>query len=284
MALANGIQGIWADELMDRWEAEAVFPNLVSRKYEGNASKGNVVHLTGVVSPTVKNYKTGAVDNGAGGTIARTTKPDAVNDTGVDLLIDQEKSIDFKVQDIESVQSGGILKVRDYTDAAGDALATDSDAFIAALLATGGTAMTAAACTTGAQAWDQIVEARKLLQKAKVPAANRNLAINPEFEALLLTAASKITGFDTSGDTNGLRNATIGNILGFRTVSALNIPDAGGKPRFIAFHQNAAAYVSQLDSIESMRDNDSIADRVRGLHVYGGKVVKPLGVRVFTAS
>jgi hypothetical protein len=42
--------------------------------------------------------------------------------------------------------------------------------------------------------------------------------------------------------------------------------------------------VSQLDSIERMRDNDSIADRVRGLHVYGGKVVRATGIRVFTAS
>jgi hypothetical protein len=67
-------------------------------------------------------------------------------------------------------------------------------------------------------------------------------------------------------------------------VSALSIPDSSSKPRFIAFHRNAAAYVSQLDSIERMRDNDSIADRVRGLHVYGGKVVRATGIRVFTAS
>ncbi|GAA5198541.1 P22 phage major capsid protein family protein [Microbacterium jejuense] len=282
MAVTNFIPEIWSDQLLDRWEAEAVFPQLVSRKYEGDARKGNVVHLTGVVAPTIKNYKTGVVSDGASGTIARTTAPDEISDTGVDLLIDQEKSFDFKVHDIDRVQAAGSFQ--DYTDAAGDALAADSDSFIAAMLATNGTAMTAAAVTTGDAAWDQIVTARKLLQKAKVPASNRILAINPEFEELLLKASSKLTSFNTAGDTDGLRNATLGNILGFRVVSALSIPDSSSKPRFIAFHQSAAAYVSQIDEIEGMRDQNSFADRVRGLHVYGGKVVKATGVRVFTAS
>jgi hypothetical protein len=285
MAIENFIPEVWSDEMIDRWENEVVFPHLVSRKYEGDARKGNVVHLTGVVAPTVKDYKTGVLmtDDETPVAIPRTTKADEISDTGVDLLIDQEKSFDFKVHDIDRVQAAGSFQ--DYTDAAGDGLATDSDAFLGALLVAGGTSMTAAAVTTGDAAWDKIVEARKFLQKAKVPAANRVLAINAEFEELLLKAGSKLTSFNTSGDTNGLRDATLGNILGFRVVSAPNLPAAAGdKPRFVAFHQSAAAYVSQLDSIEALRDNDSFADRIRGLHVYGGKVIKSAGIRVFTAS
>lgn len=283
MALDNFIPEIWADEMMDRWENEVVFPHLVSRRYEGDARKGNVVHLTGVVAPTIKNYKTGVLLDAADNPISRTTKADEISDTGVDLLIDQEKSFDFKVHDIDRVQAAGSLQ--DYTNAAGDGLATDSDTFLGSLLVTNGTSMTAAAVATGNAAWDKIVEARKLLQKAKVPAANRVLAINPEFEELLLKADSKLTSFDTSGDTNGLREATLGKILGFRVVSAANLPNAAGdKPRFVAFHQSAAAYVSQIDTIEALRDGESFADRVRGLHVYGGKTIKAQGIRVFTAS
>ncbi|MCS3426751.1 P22 phage major capsid protein family protein [Leucobacter aridicollis] len=286
MALNHAIAEIWPDEILDRWEAEAVFPQIVSRQYEGDARKGNVVHLTGIVPPTVKNYKAGAISDGDPADpqpIPRTTRADDVTDTGVDLLIDQEKAIDFKVQDIDKVQAGGIATVRHYTDAAGDALATDSDEFIAAMLVTNGTAIPAASLTTGDAAWDMIVEARKRLQKAKAPAANRVVAINAEFEALLLKAASKLTSFDTSGDTNGLRMATLGNILGFRVVSAAHLPE-DSKPQMVAFHQKAAAYVSQIDQMERMRDNDSFSDRVRGLHVYGGKVIKAAGIQVFTAS
>ena len=57
MAITNFIPEIWADETIDRWENEVVFPYLVSRKYEGIARKGNVVKLTGVISPTVRDYK-----------------------------------------------------------------------------------------------------------------------------------------------------------------------------------------------------------------------------------
>lgn len=281
MAISNFIPEIWADELLDRWENEAVFPQLVSRKYEGIASKGNVVHLTGVTAPTIKNYKTGVLLDDLAAPIARTTKADEISDTGVDLLIDQEKSFDFKVHDIDRVQAAGSFQ--DYTNAAGDGLAVDSDTFLAALLATNGTVQTAVAITDGDSLFNQIVEARKLLQLAKVPAAQRVLAINAEAEAVLLKADSKLSSFDTSGDTGGLRNATIGNLLGFRVVSAAHLP-VSNKPQFIAFHQTAAAYVSQIDSVEALRDNDSFADRVRGLHVYGGKVVKATGIRVFTAS
>lgn len=282
MGISNFIPEIWSDELLDRWEAEAVFASLVSREYEGIAAKGNTVHLTGVVAPTIKNYKTGVLKDSDDNAIARTTSADEISDTGVDLNIDQEKSFDFKVHDIDRVQAAGSLQ--EYTNAAGDALATDADSYIASMLVTNGTAMSAAAVADGDAAFNQIVQARLELQKAKVPAANRVLAVNAEFEALLLKADSKLTGFDTSGDTNGLRNATIGNLLGFRVVSAANIPDSSSKPRFIAFHQRAAAFVSQIDSVEALRANDSFADRVRGLHVYGGKVVRATGVRVFTAS
>ncbi|SDT85042.1 hypothetical protein SAMN04488548_11422, partial [Gordonia westfalica] len=67
--------------------------------------KGNTVHIPGVVAPAIKDYK---ANN-------RTTSADAITDTGVDLLIDQEKNFDFKVDDIDAAQSAGSLAP--YTDA-----------------------------------------------------------------------------------------------------------------------------------------------------------------------
>ncbi|MEA9983654.1 P22 phage major capsid protein family protein [Subtercola sp. RTI3] len=273
MTVANFIPSVWSDQTIDRWVAEVVFPTLVSRKYEGIAAKGNVVKLTGVVAPDITDYKAAG----------RVTSAQNIGDTGVDLLINQEKSFDFKIDDIDATQAAGSFG--DWTNAAGDALATDSDAFIGGLLITNGTALAGspATPTSGDAAWNLLVSARKQLQKAKVPAANRVVGINAEFEALLLQANSKLTAFDTSGDNNGLREATIGKILGMRIVSAANLPVVN-YPQFVAFHQNAAAYVSQLDKVEALRANDSFADRYRGLHVYGGKVIKPTGVVYYTGS
>ena len=49
----------------------------------------------------------------------------------------------------------------------------------------------------------------------------------------------------------------------------------------VAFHQPALAYVSQVNEQEALRDQDSFADRVRGLHVYGGKIVRPTAVQIY---
>lgn len=274
MAVTNFIPEVWSDYILERYVAQNVFPALLDRKYEGEATKGNTIHIPGVVAPTVKDYKA----NG------RTTSADAISDTGVDLLIDQEKNIDFYVDDIDNAQANHDLLPL-YTDAAGDSLATDADKFIANLLVANATAMPwSANPDTGDEAFNVIKDARKLLQKANVPDDGLRIAVvNAELEALLLGADSKLTSFDTSGDTAGLRNATIGKLLGFRIVSSNNLPESDS-PQAVFFHQRAAAFVSQIDELEGMRAQDKFADRVRGLHVYGGKVVKAPGVLVFNPA
>lgn len=271
MAITNFIPELWSAQLLDRWIQEAVFPQLVNREYEGLATKGNTVHITGIVAPQVKDYKAAN----------RTTSADAITDTQVDLLIDQEKSFDFYVDDIDRAQAAGSLE--SYTTAAGDGLVEDADRFIADMLVDNGTALAGTAPTTGDAAFNLIRDARKRLNLNNAPRAGRVLACNAEFEALLLGADSKLTSFDTSGDQAGLREATVGKLLGFRIVSTNHLPESDD-PQFVAWAPRAAAYVSQIDQIEGMRANDKFADRVRGLHVYGGKVVKSEGVVVFGGS
>ncbi|WP_066904357.1 phage capsid protein [Mycolicibacterium houstonense] len=274
MAADNFIPEIWSDYILERYIARNVFGALLDRKYEGDATKGNTVHIPGVVAPAVKDYKANS----------RTTTADAITDTGVDILIDQEKNFDFYVDDIDAAQANHDLLPL-YTDAAGDSLATDADEFIADLLVANATGMPwSSNPTTGDAAFNIIKDARKLMQKANVPDDGMRVAVvNAEFEALLLGADSKLTSFDTSGDTAGLREATVGRLLGFRVVSSNNLPESDS-PQAVFFHQRAAAFVSQIDKVEGLRANDKFADRVRGLHVYGGKVVKAPGVLVFNRA
>ena len=271
MAIDNFIPELWAAQMLERWTNEKVFAALLDRSYEGIASKGNTVHIAGVVAPTITDYKAAG----------RTTTAESISDTGVDLLIDQEKSFDFYVDDIDSVQAAGSLAP--YTDAAADGLVEDADKFIADLLVDNGTTLTGSSPTTGDEAFDLVRNARKALNKNKAPATGRVLVGNAEFEGLLLGADSKLTSFDTSGDNNGLRAGTIGSLLGFRVITSNNLPESDS-PQFVAFHPQAAAYVSQIDKVEALRADKKFADRVRGLHVYGGKVVRSDGVIVFGAT
>lgn len=270
MAITNFIPELWSASLLELWWDQAVFAALVNREYEGEATKGNVVHISGIVAPTVKDYKAAG----------RTTSPDDISDTGIDLLIDQEKSFDFLVDDIDRVQAAGSLE--SYTGAAAEGLTADSEEFLANLMVDGGTAYDGdtTVATDAEDAWNVIADIRKQMNKAKVPSANRVLSVNAEFERLLLGNDAKLTNVDTSGDTAGLRDATLGKILGFRTVVTNYLPELD-EPQAVAFQQRCVAYVSQIQDTEGMRAQNTFADRVRGLHVYGGKVIRPLGVVVY---
>ena len=267
MAITNFIPELWAAALLDRWVQESKLAALVDRKYEGLATKGNTVHITGVVAPTVKDYSA-----------TRTTSADSISDTTVALLINQEKSVDFYVDDIDATQAAGSLM--EYTNAAGDALIIDADEFIASMIIADGNVMPYSSLTTGDLAFDALADARKLLNLQNVPSANRVAVCNAAFERLLLDSDSKLTSFEKSGDNNGLRDATVGKILDFRVVTSNALPETDS-PQFAAFHPSAVAYVSQIDKVEALRADNRFADRVRMLHVYGGKVVRPEGIVVF---
>ena len=271
MAITHFIPELWAAQLLEVWENEKVFPALLDRSYEGIAQRGNTVRITGVVPPNITNYK----DAG------RQTNAEAITDTNVDLHIDQEKSFDFYVDDIDAVQAAGSLAP--YTTAAANALVDDADRFIASMLVDDGTPLLGDTPSDGDGAFDLVRDARKALNVYKAPSAGRVLVGNAEFEGLLLGAESKLTAFNTSGDNNGLRNGTIGSLLGFRVVTSNNLP-SNDYPMFVAFHPVAAAYVSQIDRVEALRAEQKFADRVRGLHVYGGVVVRTEGVVVFGAD
>ncbi|OBJ26965.1 P22 phage major capsid protein family protein [Mycobacterium sp. 1245801.1] len=271
MAFNHFIPTLWSSALLQAWQNATVFAGLVNRSYEGLATKGNTVKIAGVVVPTVHDY---AAAN-------RTTSAEAISDIGVDLLIDQEKSIDFYVDDIDRKQAAGDLA--SYVSAAGQALAVDSDKYIANAAVAHGTEVSGSLPTTGDQAFDLLNEAHKVLTKANAPAFGRVTVVNAEFAALLRTAASKLTTFYEAGDTAGLRAGTIGSLLGSRIVESNSLPEMD-EPQFVLFDSQSIGYVSQIDEVEALRAQDRFADRVRMLHVYGAKVVRPAGVTVFNPA
>lgn len=279
MAITHFIPEIWNAQILENFHQEVIATGLVNRQYEGNATAGNTVHITGMTDVAVKNYKTGVSG-------ARTTAADPVVDSTIPLLIDQEKSFDFYVDDIDRAQAAGSMDA--YTRSAGIGLAQDADKFLLALgvtnaghVTTGDGAATPAALTTPDQLFGVVRDLRKTLNKALVPQGQRVLIINAEFEGILEDAASKLMAANTAGDTQTLRDANLGRLLGFQIFTSENLPTTD-KAQALAFHSPSIAYVSQVEKTEALRAQDKFADRLRGLHVYGGTVVRPQGVAVWT--
>lgn len=288
MTVANFIPKIWAAQMIWDFRQQAWAAQLANREYEGDAQRGNTVHITSGVPVTISDYRTGLVDDGAGGTKPRTTVPEPVSSTGQDLLIDQEKSFDFLVDDIDRRQAAGSMD--SYSADAAEGLAEDADLFLFATAAAGASAankLTGAgtAPTTGDDAFDILNDLSKQLSKApnKTPKSQRVAMINAEFAALLTGANSKLTDVDRSGVPATLRDAVIGRLLGFTVIESENLPITAA-PYALTFYQPALAYVSQINETEAMRANESFSDRLRGLHVYGGKVIRPKNVATWAVG
>jgi len=279
VAVTSFIPEIWNAQLLEDFRAQAVAAALTNREYEGNAASGNKVIINTAAAVAVKDYKTGVSGQGE-----RTTAPDAVTTTSQELLIDQEKSFDFYVDDIDRAQAAGTMDV--FTRSAGEGLAQDADQFILSTAVTGvgsGNILPGSVLESGDQAFDVVRDLRKVLTKAHVPTAQRVLIVNAEFEALLLGSDSKLTAVDVSGSPDGLRNAMLGRLLGFDVYVSENLPTVD-RPQALAFYRPALAYVSQIERTEAMRAQDKFADRLRGLHVYGCSVIRPEAVALFTAG
>ncbi|MER7077907.1 P22 coat protein-gene protein 5 [Saccharopolyspora kobensis] len=269
MAITSFIPEIWNAQLLLDFREQTVAAALTNREYEGNATAGNTVRINTAAAVAVKDYKAAN----------RTTSADAVSTTSQDLPIDQEKNFDFYVDDIDKAQAAGSMDA--FTRSAGEGLAEDADKFILSTAVTSAGTVLPSANLTPATAFDVIRDLRKALSKAKVPLANRVLIVNAEFEAILLSSDAKLTNVDQSGSSEGLRNASLGRLLGFDIYTSENLPTVAA-PQALAFYRPSVAYVSQVEKTEAMRAVDKFADRLRGLHVYGTKVIRPTGVAVFT--
>lgn len=272
MAITKFIPEIWSSKMLVEFRNTAVWAGLTNREYQGDLTSGNKLHITSPVPITIKDYKAAG----------RTTTADAITDTGIDLDVDQEKNFDFYVDDIDRAQAAGNLG--EYTKSAADGLVEDADKFLAALAVTNGTAVTPGADATDAKsAWNVLRDLVKALNKAAVPKENRVFVANAEFEALLFEHDSKMTNADQSGSTDGLRNASLGKILRLDGYGSENLPTLD-KPQVVAMHRSALAFVSQVQKTEGMRAENKFADRLRGLHVYGAKVVRPKAIATYTSA
>ena len=89
---------------------------------------------------------------------------------------------------------------------------------------------------TAADPWLEIVEARTALNKHRVPAGDRFLAVGADCEEAILKS-DRLSKFDLSGSDDALREASIGRIAGFTAVS---VPGLDPKT-MIAGHRSAFA-------------------------------------------
>jgi hypothetical protein len=135
-----------------------------------------------------------------------------------------------------------------------------------------------------------IARMSRLLDQQFVDTQGRWLVVDPVFVELLKDEDSRLLNglFGGEGLQNGL---VINNLHGFRVYVSNNLPKLGTGPSttgtanqnsnfgvMVAGHDSAIATAQQITKTETYRDPDSFADIVRGMHLYGRKILRPEGI------
>ena len=176
------------------------------------------------------------------------------------------------------------LDASDFTDGSGTA-GSASNSIGLQPRGPGATDLTPAAGTT----FPLTVIARmaRLLDQQNVDSQGRWLVVDPVFMEILKDEDSRLFNQDY-GQSGGIRSGeVIGNLHGFRVFSSNNLPSIGTGPGttggtnssnfgiIVAGHDSAVATAEQINKTETYRDPDSFADIVRGMHLYGRKILRP---------
>ena len=268
MAIDNFIPEVWSAGVTQSFIANQVVIPTLNTQYTGEITRGNQVHIINATTPTIVDY----ADAG------RSISAEALADTEVLLSIDQEKAFSVNVDDVDQVQASSAFGP--WVESAGKALAEDAEDYVLAQMLAGATD-----ANTGSVVVDTFEEAktavraiRTAMASAKVPATGRFLVVTPDFADLLLSGLSDVS---IAGGGEELRNGVIMRLFGFEVIeSALLGTDVSA----VGYHADMVGFVSQIQKVESLRNPTKFADIVRGLNVYGAKVLKSDAVYSYVSA
>lgn len=280
MAINNFIPEVWSARLLSSLKKSLVFagPGVANRDYEGDIRQsGDTVRITSISRPTIGDY----VKN------STTITPETLTDAQRSLLISQSKYFAFEVDDIDMRQAanGGALMNEAASEAA-YGLADVADQYVAGLYTEvqAANAISTTAITDAAKAVKGLLDLKTKLDVANVPTQGRYVVVPPWYLNLLLQS-DLFARVDASGSSEGLRNGTVGRAWGFDVMMSNNcVLITGDDYAVMAGVPGAISFAEQIVKVEAYRPESAFSDALKGLHLYGAKVVRPDALAVLTAS
>lgn len=264
MAITNFIPSIWSETLLRQLDKEYIGVKNCTRDFEGEIrGKGSTVKICGIGDITVSDY-TKNTD---------LTAPQVLSDSARTLAINQAKSFNFQIDDIDHAQA--LPRIMELAmERAAAALADVADKYVYSLYteASASNAIKVEALTVD-NIVDNIIKAREMLLSNGVNSNTPTcLEVSPAVAALLMKA--KI--LNSTDNTSSIVNGSLGNFIGFEVYVSQNVAvDSTGYTKCFARTKRAFAFAEQLNEVEAYRPESRFADAVKGLHLYGAKLVYP---------
>lgn len=276
------IPTVWAARLLTALNDSLIYgqANVSNRDYEGEVREaGNTVKIASVGEVNVGNY-TRNEDIG---------DPQTLSDSDQTLLIDQSKFFNFFVDSVDRAQQNvSVLDEAMRRSAWG--LRDVADTYIAGLMAAGvaaGNVIGSAATPkvpTKDDAYEYLVDLSVVLDESNTPSEGRFVVVPAWFHGLLLKDERFVRSGTYRGD-GRLANGEVGDAAGFRILKSNKVPNtAGAAYRIIAGHPLATTYVEQVLDLKTYQPEKRFGDGVKGLHVYGAKVLRPANLACLIAD
>jgi hypothetical protein len=269
---------IWSANLLVALRKRLVYagPGVVNRDYEGDIQQaGDTVRITSISDPTVAPYTP----------TSTVITPEKLTDAQRTLVVDQSDYFAFLVDDVDARQAAGAV-IPEATRRAAYKIADRIDQYIAGLytgVVSANQVSTVTIDTTSPTSWQTeadkaygvLVDLKVALDEANIPTEGRYVIIPPWLHGVLLRD-DRFVRVDASGTSEGLRNGMVGRATGFDILVSNNVPVPTSNNYVVqAGVDTAITYAEQINSVEAYRPESSFSDAVKGLVLYGAKLIRP---------
>lgn len=279
MAIDGFIPTIWSAQLLSSLKKSLIFgqQGVLNTDYEGEIENvGDTVKINAIGPIQVKDYtKNGTIET-----------PDQLTEAQSFLTIDQAKYFNFMVDDIDAVQTKPKVMGAAMVEAA-YSLANQADQYIATMMAAGaaeaiGTTASPETIAAETDAYNFMLDLKVALDEKNVPENGRFIIIPAWFEGQLNKDDRFSRAAVQSVASNSMLNGQVRHVAGFDVLTSNNVVNNGSgvgtaadEYQIVAGHRMATSFADQISKIEAYRPEDRFADAVKGLHVYGAKVIRP---------
>lgn len=276
------IPTVWAARLLTALDKALVYgqEGVVNREYEGEIRQaGNTVKIASIGDVTIGDYTKNSDIN----------DPQILSDSDISLAIDQSKYFNFYVDSVDRAQQNANVLDEAMRRSAW-ALRERADAYLAGIMDAAVPAgnrigsIASPIVPTKDNAYEYLVDLGVLLDEGNVPTDGRFAVVPAWLHGLLLKDDRFVRSGTAAGDRR-LANGEVGEAAGFRILKSNNVPNtAGAKYKILAGHPIATCYAEQVLDVQTFKPEKRFGDAVKGLHVYGAKVVRPAALAELIAS
>jgi len=283
----NFIPEIWSSKLITNFYDATVLAAISNTDYEGEIrNQGDTVNIRTQPNITIRDYVKGqnlVVEN------PDKPKLQLVIDKGeyfacVEDDVDRVQS-DVKLMDMWSKDASEQMKIKIDQRVLSDMLtdvastnrgATAGEQSSAFNLGTAGAPLTVTKDGSGGtvSVTDLVVDMGTVLDEANCPEGDRYMVIPARMAGLI--KKSELKDASLAGDSQSVvRNGRLGMIDRFTLYVSHNLDVTSGNTSIIAGHKMGFTFASQMTEMETIRSETTFGNIIRGLQVYGYKVVKP---------